>query len=309
MSANVETMMYVREKPWHGLGTRVEEAPTSLDAMRLAGLNWDVIPQPVSLLGSDKAIDNAVANVRSSDGAVLGIVSNRYKIVQNVDAFAFTDTLIGGDVRYETAGSLCGGKRVWLLARMPERKVLGDDVEPFLCFTNTHDGTGAVRVCMTPVRVVCNNTLNFALSSATRAWSVYHTGDIKMKIAEAKQCLELADRYMIGLNEYAERLVDVKVDEDKLNAMLGKLFKAKDDASDREKKNTQQYMDNFMMCYMAPDIAQFRGTAWGALNAMTDMVAHQQPTRMTSTYAENNWRRIMNGHRLVDQMADMLVRG
>ena len=202
MSANVETMMYTREKPWHGLGTKVMEAPTSADAIRLAGLNWTVEPKPV-YDGEGTPIPGWVANTRSSDGKVLGLVTTRYKVVQNADAFSFTDHLIGGDVRYETAGSLREGKQVWLLAKMPSAKVAGDEVEPYLCFTNTHDGTGAVRVCMTPVRVVCNNTLNLALSSAMRSWSMIHTGDIEGKISEARQTLELAQRYMLELDRQA----------------------------------------------------------------------------------------------------------
>ena len=87
MAANVETMMYVREKPWHGLGTMVEEAPTSAVALRLAGLDWTVDRKSIQVCGGRK-VDNFFANVRSSDGAVLGVVSDRYKVVQNVDAFA-----------------------------------------------------------------------------------------------------------------------------------------------------------------------------------------------------------------------------
>jgi len=309
MSANVESMMYVREKPWHGLGVEVDEAPNSLDAMRLAGLNWDVVPKKITLMGEDSEIPDVVANVRSSDGKVLGIVSDRYKIVQNVEAFAFTDTLIGGDVRYETAGSLNGGRRVWLLARLPKQKVLGDDVEPYICFSNTHDGTGAVKVCMTPVRVVCNNTLNFALRNAKRAWSVKHTGDISMKIKEAKDTLQLASEYMIGLNNFAEQIVDIRVDEEALAVALGKTFPKKENPSPREQANEKQLMDNFMMCYLAPDIAKFKGTAWGALNAMTDLVAHTTPARKSQSYEENNWRRIMDGHAVVDTFASALLAG
>lgn len=111
MSANVESMFYAgREKPWHGLGTQVEEAPTSADALRLAGLDWTVQRKPIQVCGGRK-VDNFFANVRSSDGAVLGVVSDRYQVVQNAEAFAFTDALIGGEgqVHYETAGSLMGG--------------------------------------------------------------------------------------------------------------------------------------------------------------------------------------------------------
>ncbi len=307
MSANVETMFSTREKPWHGMGTIVEEAPNSLEALRLSGLNWDVEARPVCVMGESEAIPNAFANVRTSDNSVLGIVSERYKIVQNVEAFAFTDTLIGGDVRYETAGSLNGGRRVWMLARLPSTKVLGDEIEPYLCFSNSHDGTGAVKVCMTPIRVVCNNTLNFALQSAKRSWSVKHTGDISMKIKEAQDTLQLANAYMQSLNEYAESIVDIKVDEEALEIALGKVFPVKPDASPREKANQQKAHDDFMVCYMAPDIAKFMGTAWGAVNAMTDMVAHTKPARVTQNYDENNWGRIMNGHALVDAFTSALV--
>lgn len=308
MSAEVETMMYVREKPWHGMGTMVEEAPNSFEAVRLAGLNWTVEPRKISLLGEDKEIENAIANVRTSDNKVLGIVTNRYKLVQNYDAFAFTDTLIGGDVRYETAGSLFGGKKIWLLAKMPTQKILDDDVEPYLCFTNTHDGSGAVRVLMTPIRVVCNNTLNFALNSAKRAWSVKHTGDINKKIAEARQTLDLANRYMTNLNEYAERMTDIRVDEGMVKAIMDEVFNLKNAKTEREKNTVMRQEEAFMACYLAPDIAQYFGTAWGVVNAAADMAAHAKPARETKTYAENNWNRIMSGHTLVDSVAGLLVR-
>ena len=98
MSAKVESMMYVREKPWHGLGTEVAEAPTSADALRFAGLDWTVRQEPV-YNARGGTIPGYRANVRDTDGSVLGIVGDRYKVVQNIDAFNFTDDLIGGEVR------------------------------------------------------------------------------------------------------------------------------------------------------------------------------------------------------------------
>ena len=210
MSASVETMMYVREKPWHGLGTQVEETPTSADALRLAGLDWTVEQRNIQVCGGTK-ISNYKANVRSSDGKVLGVVSDRYKIVQNAEAFEFTDSLIGGEVHYETAGSLNGGKKIWLLAKLPDTEIAGDKTEPYLCFSNTHDGSGAIRVCMTPIRVVCNNTLNLALDNAKRSWSVRHTGDIRRKAHEARACLYLAHNYIQSLAERADRMANTTV--------------------------------------------------------------------------------------------------
>ena len=301
MAANVETMMYVREVPWHGLGTKVDEAPTSADALRLAGLDWEVRQRSIQVCGGSK-IENYKANIRSTDGKVLGVVTDRYKIVQNTDAFAFTDELIGGDVRYETAGSLQEGRKIWLLARMPERKVAGDDVEPFLCFSNTHDGSGSIRVCMTPIRVVCNNTLNLALNTAARQWSTKHVGAVNEKIREARHCLELADRYMDELEQYADKLANTTVTDEQIKLWLDELFPVEEDDTERKKNSVQKIKNEYMVCWFAPDIAQFRNTAWGAVNAMSDMISHNAPRRMTQNYRENNWGRIMDGHVLMDKL-------
>lgn len=237
MAANVESMFYVREVPWHGLGTRVEEALTSADALRIAGLDWLVEQKPIQVCGGNR-IENFKANIRSTDGKVLGVVSDRYQIVQNVEAFDFTDELIGGDVRYETAGSLQEGKKVWMLAKMPSTKVVGDDVEPYLCFSNTHDGSGAIRICMTPIRVVCNNTLNLAFSGASRQWSTRHTGDLKYKMQEARLCLELAEKYMDGLASYADRLANTTITDEQLDKLLAEMFPVDEEKDGERKKNS-----------------------------------------------------------------------
>ena len=142
MAANVETMFYTREKPWHGLGIRVAEAPSSEEALRLAGLDWQVKQAPV-YTDTGEAIPGYKANIRDRDRRVLGVVTDRYKIIQNQEAFAFTDALLGKGVHYETAGSLQGGRRVWLLARLPKEYIIsGEQVSPYLVFSNTHDGSG-----------------------------------------------------------------------------------------------------------------------------------------------------------------------
>lgn len=305
MAHEVETLMYVREKPWHGLGTMVQEAPNSKEALELAGLNWKIIQQDVFTDGI--VIPGYKANVRDTDKKCMGIVSNQYKVVQNEEAFSFTDGLIGGDVRYETAGALKGGKKIFLLARLPETKILGDVTEPYICFTNTHDGSGAVRCLMTPVRVVCNNTLNLALQSAKRAWSTRHMGDISTKMHEAQLCLELAGSYMDELGIEAEHLANQTVARDQLNELLKELFPEKNDASDREKENVKKLKDEFMVCYFAPDLQRFMGTAWGVVNAAADMAAHTAPHRNTANYRENNMDRIIGGHWIVDRTSELLV--
>ena len=134
MSANVESMFYVREAPWHGLGKRVEQALNSQEALKQAELDWTVIQSPIQT-NAQMEIPGYKANIRATDQRVLGVVTDRYKIVQNHEAFAFTDGLLGEGVKYETAGSLQNGKKVWLLARLPEDLIiLGDNVSLFSVF-------------------------------------------------------------------------------------------------------------------------------------------------------------------------------
>ena len=306
MAIFAETM-YDRTKAWEGLGTDVKEAANSADALKLAGLDWTVEQRPVYLGNDPTPIPNYKANVRDKDNKVLGIVTDRYQIVQNTEAFSFTDSLIGGDVRYETAGSLKGGKRIWLLAKMPTARVAGDDVDPYLCFTNTHDGSGSVKVCVTPVRIWCMNTLNLALRTAKRSWSMKHVGALELKLREARMTLELADRYMLALDEEAERLANVTVTDEKLEKILNEIFPLKEDATERQKDTVKAAKDEIMIAYFMPDIAKFRGTAWGVVNAVADMVDHSKPQRNTQNYRENNWGRIMDGHHLLDMVTEKVM--
>jgi len=139
MPAQVESMFYTREKPWHGLGIELDNPPTSEDALVAADLNWNVIQKPVHTIINDASvpINGYKVNIRDKDGSVLGIVSDRYKVVQNVEAFDFVDNLLIEGVRYETAGSLFGGRKVWMLAILPKSyTILGDKIAPYLDAAN-----------------------------------------------------------------------------------------------------------------------------------------------------------------------------
>ena len=307
MSHEVESMAYVSNEqngrfvPWHGLGTPVADYMTSAEALEAAGLNWNVDARPVFTDNGIK-IPGYVANTRDSDNSVLGIVSDKYKIVQNVDAFAFTDSLIGPECRYETAGSLRNGKSTFMLAKLPEKKILGDEFGNYVCFTNTHDGTGAVKVCMTPVRVVCNNTLNLALNTSKRIWTCKHMGRMEDKLHEAEVTLGLGEQYMDDLSVVAERLANVSLNNDEIRAIVEEMFPMNDDSPERTKANMQKAKTEFMVAYYMPDIEKFRNTAWGILNACSDFATHASPQRNTTTYQERNFERIIYGHPMLDAL-------
>lgn len=299
--AVVESMFSTgRKAPWHGLGQTLENPLTSEDAIKAAGLDWNVKTEDV-YVGGVKA-PGFVANVRDTDNSVLGIVTSRYSIIQNKEAFEFTDSLVAEGMTYETAGSLKNGRQIWLLGKLPKDQILGEDLEPYICFTNTHDGTGAVKVCMTPVRVVCQNTLNLALRTAKRSWSTRHTGDVQMKIREAQTTLGLANKYISALKQDAERMVEIRVTDATIEGILDQMYPQDGDTSDLRKARIEELKTGFFNCLNMEDVKQYRGTAYGAMMAATDFADHSKPLRVTKSAEESRFSSILVGHPFVDGM-------
>lgn len=306
MSANVESMFYVRETPWHGLGTRVVEAPSSAEALIMAGLDWSVVQEPI-YTGND-LIEGYKANVRDKDRKVLGVVTDRYKVIQNDEAFAFTDELLGEGVRYETAGSLQGGKKVWLLAHMPHEYIIsGERISPYLLFSNTHDGSGAIKVALTPIRVVCNNTLNLALTTAKRSWSMIHTGDIKGKMSEARDTLFMAEKYMDSLGKEFENLRLKKLTDKQVMDFIEILLPMENGMSDQQSKNMKKLQEDMKMRYFeAPDLQDVGKNAYRFINAVSDFATHAEPIRRTANYKENLFARTVEGNPMIDKAYQMV---
>ena len=307
MAANVESMFYVRETPWHGLGTKVLEAPASKDALQLAGLNWRVMQEPI-YTAMEELVDGYKANVRDSDRKVLGVVTDRYRVIQNDEAFAFTDGLLGEGVKYETAGSLQGGRKVWLLAHMPHEYIIsGERISPYLLFSNTHDGSGAIKVALTPIRVVCQNTLNLALARAKRSWSMIHTGDIREKMQEAKDTLFLAEKYMDELGKEFESLRMKKLTDKQVMEYIEILLPVEDGSTPQQEKNMKRLREDMKIRYFdAPDLQGVGKNAYRFVNAVSDFATHAEPLRRTANYKENLFSRTVDGNPMIDKAYQMV---
>lgn len=308
MAANVETMFSVRERPWHGLGTVVESAPSSKEALELAGLDWQVHQKDISVLWG-RTIPGYKANVRDTDGVVLGVVTDKYRVVQNEDAFAFTDELLGEGVKYETAGSLNGGRKVWILARLPREYVIsGERISPYLVFSNTHDGSGAIRVAITPIRVVCNNTLNLALARAERSFSMFHTGNINEKFEEAKKTLFMADTYMEELGKEFERLRSIKVSDAQVEEYVNMLIPLDEDATATQIKNARTLRNDILTRYFdAPDLKVLGKNAYRFVNAASDFATHANPLRRTANFKENLFAKTVDGNPFIDRAYQLVA--
>lgn len=303
MAHEVESMMYFGDVPWHGLGTPVDTALSGAEALQMAGLDWDVVSEPI-YLEDGTAIDGYRANVRATDRAQLGVVTDRYQIVQNRDALAWVDALLGEPAQLETAGSLRGGKYIWLMARLrQEYRVLGDPTTLFLTFTNGHDGYHALRVMASPVRVVCANTLNFATQAAARSFSMVHTANIEAQLAAARDVLGFADSYMKRFGDQAEQLAKVRFTAQEWNDLCQIIIPHRDRSTPEPKRLTQA-RELLNMSMYRPDQAEWLHTGWGAVNAAAWVTSHTAPPKARP---ERAMERFIDGEPLITRTADVIL--
>ena len=307
MSANVESMFYVRTTPWHGLGVRVENALTSREALMTAGLDWNVTQKDM-FTDDGCMIDGFKANVRETDNRILGVVTERYQIVQNSEAFAFTDALLGEGVTYETAGALQNGRKTWILAKLPQKYIInGDEIMPYLVFMNSHDGTGAIKAAMTPIRVVCQNTLNLALATAKRSWSTNHVGDIKGKMEDARKTIFYANQYMAELGRDFDRLNRQKLSDRQVYEYIDILFPLPDTATEIQKKNILRLKEEAKIRYFeAPDLQTVGKNAYRFINAISDFATHTKPLKIRKNSKESLFVKTVEGNAMIDRAYELI---
>lgn len=279
MSHEVESMMSAREVPWHGLGTIVEDVQTAKDALILAGLDWEVELEPVYVLNrgdgvtasvlSYVEVPDKVAVIRNSDRSVFEIVGSRYTPVQNWRSFEFFDDLVdSGEAKYETAGSLHGGRVVWMTTTVPREMKIGgvDPVGLYLLLANSHDGSMAFTAAVTPVRVVCQNTLNLALSQVKQSWRLRHTESVDGKVDEARSALGLTFAYADQFQERMDALIAQEYTKREFEVLVKAAFPHKGD----QPFSAEQY-GMIGLLESSPTIDDsFRYTKWGALNAVRE---------------------------------------
>lgn len=278
----------------------ISKAQTVEEALHMAELDWLVDTKPI-YDENGNPYNGFNVNVRQDTGDLLGVVSDKYRIVQNDLAFDFVNDLCTDGFKFDSAGQFRNGKSIWLMGHLEQQNILGDDIDNNIVFVNSHDGSSGVKIMMTPVRVICSNMLNIALKRASRSWATRHTKNIYTKMEEAKYTLGLADNYMKALNVEADRLSNMKITDDRIDEIFNKLFPVDPNKdSERKIKNVSIIKDTFFKCYNEDDIKQFKGTVYGAVNAMADLTSHNVPGRLTSNYYENSWKKLINGHQLFD---------
>ena len=303
MPANVQTMAFYGDVPWHGLGTPVPKGVTAEEMIRAAGMDWRVELRPargakqINSKGEYSRYEVVrVARPGTEEAEVLfGVVSRRYQPLQNVEAFEFFDPIVvEKKACFETAGALGDGERIWVMAKMPEALeiVPGDECRRYLLLSNTHTGAGSVIVKFTSVRVVCQNTLMIAMEDGQKAYRVRHSKRMQFRLDELAEFLAITQKVFLNAEECFRRLAKIRMIEDRLE----RYFEAVFPRSEAQKKNgdkPQRWGFLREMFEGRPDLQMpgVRGTLWGAYNAVTRFEDYKQPQQeeMQDQRLERTW--------------------
>jgi phage/plasmid-like protein (TIGR03299 family) len=298
---NGEVAFALRGAPaWHNLANKVfaqDEIVTTSTMLEQAKLsNWNVRLSPITEHVPEAWNDNSNAqlvlrtNPFNQETDILATVGKRYKVVQNEELFAFADSIHDADpnCRWESAGSLKKGKVVFGTVEIPRTMVLdpqgaNDETKLYLIVWTSHDGSVAVQSAITPVRVVCQNTLNFAMAKAKQSFKIRHTQTVEGKIAIARETLGLTFAYFDEFEKQAKELFQIEVDNAKFSKIINSLYpKPEADVKGAVTKWENKVMLIDELYHNSPTNANIKGTAWGVVNALTERIDYFRTSRKDS---------------------------
>jgi phage/plasmid-like protein (TIGR03299 family) len=274
------SMFYYGETPWHALGQRLENPATAEEAIEAACLDYDVVKMPlqaIPTLGQPLPVENYFATVRTDTNTPLAVVGRKYTVLQNRDAFKFFDALVGqGEAMYHTAGVLGKGERIWILAKLPGYiKLKGEDiVEKYLLLVNGHDGKTCVKAKLTPVRVVCNNTLNAALNGSEMQVNILHRETTLLQLHEAHKILGLTNQLYDQLESIFNNMTLKRLSDAELIEYATKLVANGEKELSTRKENQIDYIVALAHQGAGANLESANGTLWGAYNAATEFADH-----------------------------------
>jgi phage/plasmid-like protein (TIGR03299 family) len=282
MAHEIETMAYFGQLPWHGLGTALEEGDLYdwQSASKKAGLDWTV--DLVPLLTADTQAKVAHRAVRrTSDGKVLGVVGPRYAPLQNKDAFGwFQPFLDAKEAALHTAGSLRGGSRIWVLAKLNRDPLViaeGDEVEKFILLSHGHDGSLAVRAGFTPIRVVCQNTLSMAHGSdASKLIRVKHTESVLENLANIREVMDLANQEFEGTDEQYRLMARKSINQADVRKYVRRVLKIDEENPSTRSLNIVEEIVRLAETGRGNNPPSIKGTYWSAYNGLAEWLTYNR---------------------------------
>lgn len=273
-----------RKTYFDGLGTVIENATTSEEAIKLSKLDYEVVKTPLftkNSMGFITPVANNFATMRTDTNQILGVVGKNYNILQNKEAFDFLDSLVKGGAKIETGGTYRGSAASFITASTEPMKILEDEFKPYLLFMNSFDGSGAVRAMFTTIRVFCSNCLLLAIKNASNKISIRHSATMKGRLAQAQQILFQNTKYLEELNQISEKLAAAKFSAADFEKMGKMLFPIEDGVSLVINQRQEQKFETLRAAYNQSDLQNYNGTAYKALQAVADYESHQPRFRDT----------------------------
>lgn len=277
-------MATIRTATWSKVGKSVEECKDMKAVLRASGLDYTVEMRPVfmnagpaDMTEAMTAIPNRFVTVRTSDNHPYDVVSDKFEIIQNRDAFDFVNYM-GDELTFEKAGETMGGM-VYIIGKLPEVSILGDAFTPYVLFRNGFNGKTKITAAISPLRIVCQNQFNFAFKNAQNAITIRHVRNAEAKLEEARETLRMTADYMEQLTLMAERFAAMKISGPQMERVVKYLFPIPEDTAINpfKRKNLEDQRAAFLAAHEQEDNRNFKGTAWGLVNAYTDFITHKEP--------------------------------
>ena len=282
-------MLLERTVSWNEIGTEVTGTNRNVeDILSQANLDYSVEKTDIfTKIGNyDVKIDGKQAVVRN-DGKIYGVVSDKYTPIQNVDAFDFIKN-IDENIEFVKAGETKAGL-IYLIGKLQEKKILGDEFTPYVIFQNGHNGLYSLKMAICPLRIVCQNQFNMAFKESNSTFNIKHSRNIESKVRTAAESLAQFNHYMTVFEQKAEKFALQGVNEERLQMFLNFMFPVDENATDRIKRNVEESKHDFLQAYNSDDNSNFRGTAWGLLNGLTDYITHSTYKRKVDDVGEKKF--------------------
>lgn len=328
VKTKTHSMFSVNEIPWHGLGQIVDKALTSEEAIKAANLDFEVLKLQNYVRYKDKELisTNSFSTVRADNSEVLGAVGKDYTVVQNTDAFVFFDAIVGEKAAiFETAGVLGVGEQVFITAKLPKTIVLDkiDQIDQYLLLSNSHDGSRSIEVLFTPIRVVCNNTLNAALSLAKNRIKIRHTASAHDRLKEAHKLLGIHTELYTEQEYYFNMLKDRVITPEEFKTYVCNVFLTPKELSSlakaglkhigeleeisTRKVNIMEDVSNYFLNGIGQTYKTAEGTMWGAYNSITGYYQNSKEfsdlnKKMKSNFYGGNYNKIHDSYKLAVDM-------
>lgn len=316
----VKAMGTERKMYFEGIGVNVQQAHSLETAINVSGLNFEVAKHPLAFmtqvpqqLGNQTVLvdvprpyPNQFATVRTDTMEPLGMVGKDYQILQNIEAFDFLDSLVG-DAKFETAGLYGNGAKSFITMSTEPMKILDDEFAPYILFTNSFDGSGAVRVMFTPIRVFCSNTLVRAIKNATNKLSIRHSSNLQSRLDNARYVLLNNTNYLNALKAESEKLAVTPFSAEAFEALARRLFPVNAEDSELIQVRNEAQIEALLRAYRQDDLQNFNNTAYKVVQAVADFESHKPAFRQTNQMDLKNIKTVMLGMPLLNQITEQML--